>query len=290
MKYQWSEIFLSIEGEAKWSGHPTVYIRFTRCNFSCKGFNNPDNIEPASERALGFSPQHINTISEIPEISIGCDSIYSWHKDFRHLWHQGDEHVLAAEVTKVLPSYGWKSNTGQEVILSLTGGEPTLHAKTIPHLLSTPEFNQVKHVLIETNCSVPLSETFITALDDWALNRKGRITWSNSPKLKASGEPFDKAIRPEIALMQRRVTQDRCIQYFKFVCRNDDDFQEVQYVMEQYYRAGIPRNVEVYIMPMACTEQQQKKVMQDVAMKCLEYGFIYCHRIQNTVFENAIGK
>ncbi|WP_428241400.1 hypothetical protein [Gynuella sp.] len=290
MKYQWSEVFLSIEGEAKWSGHPTVYIRFTRCNFSCKGFNNPDNIEPASERALGFSPQLINTISEIPEISVGCDSIYSWHKDFQHLWHQGDEHVLAAEVTKVLPSYGWKSNTGQEVILSLTGGEPTLHAKSIPHLLSTPEFDQIKHVLIETNCSVPLSETFITALDDWAQNRNGRITWSNSPKLKASGEPFDKAIKPEIALMQRKITPKHCTQYFKFVCCNDDDFQEVQYVMEQYYRAGVPRNVEVYIMPMACTEQQQKSVMQDVAMKCLDYGFIYCHRIQNTVFENAIGK
>ena len=290
MKYQWSEIFLSIEGEAKWAGHPTAYIRFTGCNFSCKGFNNPDNIEPASEHALGFSPKRIHAVSEIPEISIGCDSLYSWHKDFRHLWHQGDEHVLAAEVTKILPSYGWKSDTGQEVILSLTGGEPTLRAKTIPHLLSTPEFNQVRHVLIETNCAVSLPEGFIAALGDWARNRSGHITWSNSPKLTVSGEPFAQAIRPDVALMQRKIPQEHYTQYFKFVCCDDDDFQEVQHVMTQYYNAGVPRHVEVYIMPMACTEQQQKQVMQNVAMKCLEYGFIYCHRIQNTVFENAIGK
>ena len=44
-KFRWSEIFLSIEGEAKYSGWPTVYIRFAGCNFECRGFNNPDNVE-----------------------------------------------------------------------------------------------------------------------------------------------------------------------------------------------------------------------------------------------------
>jgi organic radical activating enzyme len=73
-KYEWSEVFMSIEGEGPHSGHPTVYIRFTKCNFTCKGFNNPDNVDTLTDEGLGFNPKFYNKLEEIPTVTVGCDS------------------------------------------------------------------------------------------------------------------------------------------------------------------------------------------------------------------------
>jgi organic radical activating enzyme len=287
-KYEWVETFLSIEGEAKYSGRPTAYVRFTKCNFTCQGFNNPDMKEITNE-VLGFDPLEMKDLSDIPEINIGCDSIYAWDNRFKHLWKTGDEHELAEELTNLLPGATWVNPIGgTRAILSLTGGEPTSRAKFIPTLLNA--MPDVRHVLVETNCSVPLQQKFITALTEWATACDGLITWSNSPKLSISGEPREKAIQPAIAMMQREMGSN-FDQYFKFVCGDTDaEFDEVAEVMELYYAAGIPRDVDVFIMPMCCTEDQQRPIMMAVADKCLERGYIYCHRIHNTVYENAIGK
>ena len=292
-KYEWTETFLSIEGEAKYTGHPTMYIRFSRCNFACPLFNNtPNNITPDGYAPLGFEPKDYKTLQDLPLITKGCDSQYAVHPNFAHMWHKGDENTLADEVMGLLPHNAWiNPKTGHDIILSLTGGEPTLRAKTIPALLQTPQFADVKRVLIETNCSVTLPDMFIQALNDWTHGRSGgdrKIIWSNSPKLSSSGEPWKKAIRPEVAVSQRGVGISE--QYFKFVCGpNEHDFNEVEKAMKEYYLARIPKSSEVYIMPVACTEEQQQEIASKVAHMCMERGYIYCHRVQNSVFGNGVG-
>jgi len=288
MKYQYVELFKSIEGEAKYAGTPTMYVRFTNCNFTCRGFNNPDNVDPMSPEALQFDPKIIKTVTDIKEISIGCDSIYAWNKEFKHLWRDVDEVTLATELTDLLPV--GRNRKWWIDILSLTGGEPTLRQKTIPTLLNQPQFDTLLHVLIETNCSVPLTQKFIDDMNDWIAKVPGRhVTWSNSPKLSASGEDYNKAIVPAIALKQRELTSYD--QYFKFVCSDEDaHFREVAQAMHDYHSAGVPHELNVYIMPVACTEAQQRVIMANVADMCIEKGYIYCHRIHNTVYDNAIGK
>jgi 6-pyruvoyltetrahydropterin 2'-reductase len=300
-KYEWSETFMSIEGEGPYSGTPTAYVRFSKCNFECRGFNNPNDVDPASPEVLGFDPKLIATVQDIPEITVGCDSIYAWHNDFKHTWHKGDEIELSTELVALLPDsfkQMWTHPvTNQDAILSITGGEPTLRAKTIPTLLKAPALNSLAHLLIETNCAVPLRDNFITALNEWiddglqrGVDRK--VTWSNSPKLAVSGEVREKAIVPANAVMQMSQNlSDRFEQYFKFVCdETDASFDEVASVMEEYHAGGVSKDAKVYIMPVCCTEDQQKEIMQAVADKCIERGYIYCHRIHNTVYENAIGK
>jgi organic radical activating enzyme len=168
-KYEWSEVFMSIEGEARYSGHPTVYIRFARCNFQCRGFNNPTSkcptcngvgqvnlvevgphmtegktcpqcagegkintpdVQSDGYATLGFEPKDYATLNDIPLIHKGCDSQYAVNPKFSHMWGQGDEKALAAEVLKVLPHNTFQNPvTGKRVILSLTGGEPTIRLK-----------------------------------------------------------------------------------------------------------------------------------------------------------------
>lgn len=192
---------------------------------------------------------------------------------------------------KLLP-YGWihpKSNL--PVILSGTGGEPTLRAKTIPALISHPLFKDMRYLLFETNCAVPLQQEFIIALDMWLdADRRRKIIWSNSPKLSVSGESWDKAIRPEIAMMQCNLMNDRYEQYFKFVCdASERDFDEVGKAMEAYHEAGIPKDARVYIMPVSCTKFQQEEIATRVANMCKEWGYIFCLRLQNVLWENQVG-
>jgi organic radical activating enzyme len=295
-KFTWSEAFLSIEGEGPHSGKATAYIRLARCNFTCAMFNNPERkVDAKGYAPLNFHPKDFNTIQELTPMEVGCDTQYSVNPAFAHMWLKGDEAELSQAMLNLLPGKSWKHpKNGTRVILSLTGGEPTLAWKTIPTLLMHPNMDELETVLFETNCAVKFKQEFIDGLNIWieegksrGLNRK--IVWSNSPKLAASGEAYDKAIIPEIAIMQRGVSNYE--QYFKFVCDAlPEHFDEVAHAMDDYHAAGIPNSSDVLIMPMSCTEDQQKKIMQWVADECIQRGYVYCHRVHNTVYENAIGK
>lgn len=296
-QYEWTETFISIEGEASHAGTPTAYVRFTKCNFECRGFNNPEMKEITNE-VLGFDPANYVHVLELPAIEIGCDSIYAWDNRFKHMWRKGDEEALLDELEGLLPHGKWiHPVTHQPVIFSLTGGEPTLRAKTIPDLLNNERMADCLHVLIETNCSVPLTDKFITQIAQWLeADPRRKWTWSNSPKLACSGEQHDKAIRPDIAMKQLELRSKvsnpaQVEQYFKFVVdQNDESFDEVERVMGEYWEAGIPKETQIHCMPMACVEAQQQKIAQIVADKCIQRGMRYCHRVHNTVYENAIGK
>ncbi len=294
-KFDWVETFISIEGEANHTGTPTVYVRFTKCNFSCVGFNNPQNVEITNE-VLGFDPANYIHVLELPPITIGCDSIYAWDDRFKHLWISGDADKLIDELEALLPHGKWiHPKTHQPVIFSLTGGEPTLRAKFLPELLNHPRMVDCRHILIETNCSVPLTDKFIVALTGWLDgDSRRKVTWSNSPKLGCSGEDPKKAIRPDIAMKQYDLLKARPLQaeqYFKFVVDDSDaGFDEIDRVMQQYWDAGIPLETTVHCMPMACIEEQQQAIAGKVADKCIQRGYRYCHRVHNTIYENAIGK
>lgn len=292
-KFKWSEVFMSIEGEGPYTGNPTAYIRFTGCNFECRGFNNPDQLDTTSVEVLGFNPLDYNSILDIPLITKGCDSIYSWDNKFSHMWTEGDENQLAQSVIDVIPHHQLvHPTTGLPVILSLTGGEPTLRAKQIPALLSHNLFRDLKLLLIETNGSVVLHDTLITYLTEWVKEPNRGLVWSNSPKLSSSGEKREVAINPFVIKQQKSIAPpiNRSVhQYFKFVCADERDLDEVVEVMEVYYQAGISRNTSVYIMPTACQVDDQTQIAARIASLCIQHGYIYCHRVHLDVFGNGVG-
>jgi organic radical activating enzyme len=301
-KFEWSETFISVEGEAQFVGHPTAYIRFARCNFKCAGFNNPNNlIEPSGYAPLEYDPALTNRLEDLEPNEMGCDSQYAVNPDFTHIWHSGDENDLAEEVFSLLPRGQWNNpDTGTATILSLTGGEPTLRIKNWKALLDHPLLETLSHLLIETNCSVPLKHEHMTMLGDWIDSGSSKhveertVTWSNSPKLSNSGELWKAAIKPEVANSQLLVDEFQLSgnvnQYFKFVCDDSDkSFDEVAKAMAQYHDAGIPKNTPVYIMPESCVTSQQDEIAKNVALKCIDRGYILCYRVHMPLFANAIG-
>ncbi len=296
-KHEVSEIFLSLEGEGPFTAHPTAYIRFGRCNLKCPMFNNHNReVTDKGYAPLTFNPKDYASIHDIPLVTAGCDSQYAVNPAFAHMWEKMTTDQLVDSLIDILPHKSWVHPiTGLPVVLSLTGGEPTLKWKFIPEILNHPKMRECKHVLVETNCTVPFKREFTMNISEWLAQDAERVwTWSNSPKLSASGELWEDAIIPSIANLQREVigdaTRNRVNQYFKFVVGpREEDFAEVAKAMNEYYAAGVPRTVGVWIMPEACTQEQQQTIDQQVAKMCMDKGYMFCYRFQNAIWNNGVG-
>lgn len=292
--FEVSEIFMSMEGEAQFTFHPTAYIRFARCNLSCPLFNNPQKeIDAKGYAPLGFDPKDYNSLQDLPLITRGCDSQYAVNPAFAHMWKKYDTDQLVDALLEVLPQ-GLVYENGLPVIVSLTGGEPTLKWKFLPEIMNHPKMKDCRHFLVETNCSVPFKDEFIHHIYEWLAQDHRRIwTWSNSPKLSSSGHTRKEAIKPEIALMQsvlKNSFHNQVSQYFKFVVNgSEEDYAEVKEVMEIYYEAGLSRKTPIWIMPMACTHEQQQEIDTKVAQRCIQEGWLFSYRVQNAVFGNGVG-
>lgn len=202
-----SEIFLSLEGEAVHTGLPTLYIRFARCNKKCPLWNNHNKeVSNTGYATLTFDPKNYKTLKDLPTISMGCDSQYSVNPEFAHLWKRYTAEELLVETLKTIPHGQWSHpETGQPIILSLTGGEPTTRLKFIVNeLLPHPLMDDCKHLLFETNSSSPLRQADLDKLYTWLEAKDDRqITWCNSPKLSDSGEVWEKSIIPSVSVSQR---------------------------------------------------------------------------------------
>jgi len=271
-----------------------MWVRTARCPFTCKAFNNPAGVDTETDEGLGFDPTALKSLDDMPEITVGCDSIYAWDPRFKHLWRDFTAAELAEHLVSLLPSNvtGWQHNrTKQRYGLTITGGEPTLTLKFWVEALFHPLFDGMKTVTFETNCAVPLMPKHMHDLRRWCEAEPGRkIIWSNSPKLSVSGEPWEKAIVPTNALMQRLVGEGNFIQYFKFVVEpTEASFAEVERAMDEYRASGIPEDIEVCLMPCGASIEQQQSIDSQVALMAIERGYHVSWRAHLYAFGNRPG-
>jgi organic radical activating enzyme len=183
-----NEIFgPTIQGEGKRIGSLCVFVRFGRCNMSCKGFN-----------------VEYETPSGIKKYS--CDSYYACDVAFRPQWQQyktADE--LIEQINKLMPQY--------DVDLVITGGEPLLYWNDIEfQKLLKYYLSKNIHITIETNASLDID------LQDWHKD----ILFSMSVKLSNTQEKYSKRINIATITKILNLSQQS---YLKFVL--DKDFLSV---------------------------------------------------------------
>lgn len=273
-----SEIFLSIQGEGPYTGHPMVFVRLFGCNFTCPGFSNP-------------TLEKIDTKKDSDQLTtIGCDSLYSWHSDFKSAVRSYTVSELLTAIKDVLPNKKWVSSTGRKPILCFTGGEPTLQQKSLSEFFDFLDQARVdiEHILIETNCAVELQEQFIHSLEDWLDYSDRKITWACSPKLSNSGESHIHAIKPKV-FKQQQLSKVHTEQYLKFVSDGSaKSFDEIKYVSELFALVSFSK-VDSYVMSEGATREQQEKLQVIVAKKCIEKGYIFCPRVHVWLWDNTKG-
>ena len=274
-----SELFYSIQGEGRYAGVPSVFLRTFGCNFTCSGFSMPKG-EISNERNL-IHPKSYNNYNDLPLVTTGCDSYASWDVNFKHLSPKLSTEVIAQSIIDLLPFKEWRAEH-----LVITGGEPLLGwQRSYPDLLSNIKMKNLKELTFETNGTQPLSKEFRHYLRlEWLPQHWNReITFSVSPKLSCSGEKREDAIIPEIVVDY----QNAGYTYLKFVVATEDDANEAIEVTELYRKAGFKGHV--YLMPVGGVESVYAMNNKRVAELALKNGLRYSDRMHIPLWGNGWG-
>lgn len=281
-KIKVSELFYSIQGEGRYMGVPSVFLRTFGCNFTCSGFGMPKGEVSKERDNVASNVNNYKTYKDLPLVSTGCDSYASWDVRFKHLSPVVEVNGLAESIVDLLPHKEWR-----EEHLVITGGEPLLGwQRSYPELLEHSKMKSLKELTFETNGSQELSNDFYSFLyDKWTRCGRDRdqLTFSVSPKLSVSGEKWSEAIRPDII----KSFQDIGFTYLKFVVANEEDVKEAQEAVSEYSKNGF--NGPVYIMPCGGEETMYNMNKTQIAELAMKLGWRYSDRLQIPLFKNAWG-
>ena len=290
MKLKVSEIFYSAQGEGRFVGVPSVFLRTFGCNFKCPGFGVPRGQASTEADEVAKTVELYSRYEDLPLVNTGCDSYASWHPKFKHLSPTLDTSEVVDKLLELVPGGDWLLPNGNDVHLVITGGEPLLGwQRAYEELLDNPKMQSLQNITFETNGTQELHEEFADYLTFWAFNRVdgGRrpdITFSVSAKLSASGESWADAIKPEIVASYEQFGTT----YLKFVVENPKDFDEVDRAVQAYRDAGFTG--VVYIMPVGGVVSVYNGNKFNVADEAMLRGYYYSPRLHVDLWGNSWGK
>jgi 7-carboxy-7-deazaguanine synthase len=282
-KIKIAELFYSIQGEGRYMGVPSVFLRTFGCNFKCAGFGMPRG--KLSHEAIEIARTHTEIESfqkyeDLPLVSTGCDSYASWMPEFKDLSPMLSSDAIAERIMEIIPYNEWKDEH-----LVITGGEPLLGwQRAYPDLLNHPKMAGLKEITFETNGTQKLSKEFYQYLYDWVGPRgKSALTFSVSAKLPCSGEKWEDAICPDIVCEYEEVGTA----YLKFVIATEDDFDDAVTATLEFRKAGFKGHV--YLMPVGGVESVYALNNRTVADLAMKHGLRYSDRLQVPLFKNEWG-
>jgi 7-carboxy-7-deazaguanine synthase len=280
-KIKIAELFYSIQGEGRYMGVPSVFLRTFGCNFKCAGFGMPRG--EVSHEATDIAATHkmiesFQKYEDLPLVSTGCDSYASWMPEFKDLSPMLTSEAIVDRIMEIIPHNEW-----QDEHLVITGGEPLLGwQRAYPDLLNHPKMEGLKEITFETNGTQKLTPEFKEYLKDWNdWNRE--LTFSVSAKLPCSGEKWEEAILPEVVCEYEEVGTA----YLKFVIATEQDFADAECAIAAYRKAGFTGHV--YLMPVGGVESVYALNNRRVADLAMKNGLRYSDRLQVPLFKNEWG-
>ena len=123
------KIFYTLEGEGEYIGHPSVFMRMSLCNLTCKGF--------ASEN----SPN-------------GCDSFISWSVKNK---------MSFEDIFQLMEEKNYIDHLRNNAVFKLTGGEPLINQKQLLKFIEEfiGRYKFVPRIDFETNATLIPDERWI---------------------------------------------------------------------------------------------------------------------------------
>ena len=282
MKLKVSEIFYSAQGEGRFIGVPSLFLRTFGCNFTCGGFGMPRGTVSTERNVIKV--EQYKTYNDLPLVSTGCDSYASWDPRFKSLSPLLSIDETVKQMLDVVPNNNWQQTNGNNVHLVITGGEPLLGwQRAFPKLLDHTDMANLQNLTFETNGTQALHEDFARYLQVWSATR-GEVTFSVSPKLSASGEAWEDAIKPEIVNSYELAGTT----YLKFVIETPNDFDEVDRAVVAYRSAGFTG--VVYVMPVGGVVSVYNGNKFHIADEAMKRGYYYSPRLHDDLWGNSWGK
>jgi 7-carboxy-7-deazaguanine synthase len=284
-KIKIAELFYSIQGEGRYMGVPSVFLRTFGCNFKCAGFGMLRG--EMSHEATDIAATHsmitpFQTYEELPLVSTGCDSYASWMPEFKDLSPMLTTDAIAERIMEILPYQRWEDEH-----LVITGGEPLLGwQRAYPDLLNHLSMTGLKEITFETNGTQKLTPEFKKYLQEWSQNppfASREVTFSVSAKLSCSGEERHEAIKPDVVCEYQEVGNT----YLKFVIATEEDAEEALETLDIYRAEGFTGHC--YLMPVGGVESVYTLNNRRVAELAMKHGLRYSDRLQVPLFKNEWG-
>ena len=288
-KIKIAELFYSIQGEGRYMGVPSVFLRTFGCNFTCSGFGMPRG--EISHEATDIAATHtmitpFTKYEDLPLVSAGCDSYASWMPEFKDLSPMLESNAIVNRIMEILPHKRWEDEH-----LVITGGEPLLGwQRAYPELLDHASMASLKEITFETNGTQKLTPEFKKYLANWIdsnadghMRNSNSLTFSVSAKLPCSGEKWEDAICPEVVCEYEQIGTV----YLKFVIATEEDLKDAERAVEEFRDRGFKGHV--YIMPVGGVEQVYALNNRAVADMAMRKGWRYSDRLQVPLFKNEWG-
>jgi organic radical activating enzyme len=281
-KIKIAELFYSIQGEGRYMGVPSVFLRTFGCNFKCSGFGMPKGELSAEVESIAQRVQEFKKYEELPLVSTGCDSYASWDPRFKDLSPMLTSDAIADRISEILPFNEWRDEH-----LVITGGEPLLGwQRAYPDLLNHSKMKSLKEITFETNGTQELTNEFKEFLINWQmpeLDYTKQVTFSVSAKLSCSGESREEAIKPDVINQYQEVGYT----YLKFVVATEEDAEEAIETADIYRENGFTG--PIYLMPVGGVESVYSLNNRRVAELAMKNGLRYSDRLQVPLFKNEWG-